>query len=72
MRLAEVHNTGNCVLIIGDNKIAKDCSGGFQVSYAPFEDNGNFFYESLCRKGNKTDPPISVAFFKEYQKFIKV
>ena len=26
MRLAEVHNTGNCVLIIGDNKIAKDCS----------------------------------------------
>ena len=44
----------------------------FQVSYAPFEDNGNFFYESLLRKGNKTDPPISVAFFKEYQKFIKV
>ena len=43
-----------------------------QVSYAPFEDNGNFFYESLLRKGNKTDPPISVAFFKEYQKFIKV
>lgn len=42
-----------------------------QVSYAPFEDNGNFFYESLLRKGNKTDPPISVAFFKEYQKFIK-
>ena len=42
----------------------------YQVSYADFEDNGNFFFQALLRKGNKTVKAVNRKFFAEYERFI--
>lgn len=43
----------------------------YQVSYADFEDNGDFFFKALLRKGNKTVKAANGKFFAEYERYIK-
>ena len=44
---------------------------GYQVSYAEFEDNGDFFLEALLCKGNKTSKAVNDQFFAEYERYVQ-
>merc|ERR1712013_244421 len=43
----------------------------YQVSYADFKDNQDFFLHALLRRGNETLAPINKKFFAEYERYIK-